>query len=104
MDSSERFDISPEFDPDTGSYRVTFDSEEYRFSTAVVFAVGAVSDSDPLSLPALNDRVDPECLDGVFGPKEDGTPRTGGRVVFPFVGYEVTVDSDGVVVVDPREG
>lgn len=103
MDTNNRLDIRPEYDAESGTYRVRFDSDEYELSTVVVLAVAAVSGSDPLTLPALNDCLDPTCLDGLFAPKENGTPRTGGRVTFTYIGYELTVDSSGEVVLDPVE-
>lgn len=103
MDTNNRLDISPEYDADSGTYVVRFDSDEYELSTMVVLAVAAVSGRDPLTLPALNDCLDPTCLDGLFAPKENGTPRTGGCVTFEYIGYEVTADSRGEVVLDPLE-
>lgn len=103
MDVYDRLDIRPEYDSGTETYRVQFDTIEYDLSTVIVLAVGAVSDRDPLALPALNDCLDPGCLDGLFAPKENGTPRTGGRVGFPFAGYDVTVYSEGMIVLDPLE-
>lgn len=95
--------FSPEYDPDTGTYEVHFDPTEYAPSTAVVLAVAAVTETDPLELEMLNDCVDPECLDGLFGPKQDGTPRTGGHVTFSFADHEVTVHSDGTVRLAPQQ-
>lgn len=102
--ATEMLADSPEYDPDTGTYRVHFDSAESTPSTAVVLAVAAVTDTDPLDVETLNDRVDPGCLDGLFAPKQDGTPRAAGQVTFPFADHEVTVHSDGTILLVPRRG
>lgn len=96
-------DIDPEHDPDAGTYRVQFDSSEYKASTVVVLALAAVTDTDTeiLTRPVLNACLDPDSLDGLFAPQAGGTRRSGGRVTFPIAGYDVTVHSDGWVVLDP---
>lgn len=62
-------------------------------STAVVRAVSAVRGREPCSLRPLTDIVDPTALDALFGPRYDGTPRTGGRLSFVYSGCHVTVDN-----------
>lgn len=91
-----------EYDSDTETYCVHFDPAECEPSTAVVLAVAAVTETDPLDLASLNDCLNPDCLDGLFAPKQDGTARTGGHVTVPFADHEVTVHSDGAVVLDPH--
>lgn len=103
-DSTETQPFSPEYDPDTGTYRVDFDPTECMPSTVVVLAVAAVTESDPPELAVLNERIDPDCLNRLFGPTQGGTPRTDGHVLFPFAGYEVTVHSDGEVILAPHPG
>lgn len=94
--------LRPEYDPETETYRVDFDETEWKPSTVVVLAIAAVTDSDAREVETLNDRIDPDCLDGIFAPRKDGTPRGEGRLTFPFAEHEVTVHGDGVVVLDPR--
>lgn len=96
-------DLDLEYDSDTGTYRVHFDSTGYKPSTSVVLAVAAVTETDPLELASLNDCLDPECLDGLFAPKHDGTARTGGHLTVTFADHDVTVHSDGTVVLDPHQ-
>lgn len=48
--------------------------------------------------------VDPDALDVLFAGKADGAPRGGGRVSFTYVGYDVTVYSDGrVQITEPED-
>lgn len=74
-------------------------------SVSVVMAVAAVAGVDPSDLrERLSDVVDPDGLDTVFRPQEEGTPRTDGHVTFSFLGYEVTVYADGTIEVVPDGG
>lgn len=102
--SHDTLAVSPEYDPATGTYQVDYNSTEYTPSTAVVLAVAAVTETDPLDVAPLNDCVDPGCLDGLFASKQDGTPRAVGQVTFPFADHDVTVHSDGTVVLVPQPG
>ena len=49
----------------------------------------------------LNDLIDPDALDTLFGRKGGGDPRVGGHVGFHLWDYEVTVYSDGEITVRP---
>jgi len=77
-------------------------SETESPSEAVVRAVAAVSGLDPVPgrspdcLDPLYTAVDPDALDTLF------RPGSLGRVTFHYHGYEVTVDSDGRVLLDAR--
>lgn len=55
------------------------------------------TDVEPPEYEALYDVINPEALDALFAPREDGTPRASGRVTFTFCGYDVTVSSDGTI-------
>lgn len=62
-------------------------------STAVVRAVSAVEGRDPRSLRPLAEILDPAALDTLFGSRDDGTPRIGGRLTFVYSRCRVTVDN-----------
>ena len=77
----------------------TYDRDE-PLSTAVIDAVADAAELEPAELGTrLYDRIDPDALDNLFGDRHDGTPRGCGHVVFSLLDYEVTVYSDGHVVV-----
>lgn len=59
---------------------------------AVVDAVSAVTGDAPAEIGPLNDTVDPDALDRLFGPTDDGRSREGGRLQFPFEGLSVVID------------
>lgn len=76
-----------------------YDRDE-SLSAAVIEAVADAADLDPADLGTrLYDRVDPDALDDLFGDRHNGLPRGSGHVVFSLLDYEVTVYSDGHVVV-----
>ena len=71
-------------------------------SFEVINAVAEREGVDPMEIEppeyeALYDVVNPEALDALFAPREDGTPRGTGRVEFVFCGYRIAVTSDGEV-------
>lgn len=62
-------------------------------SMAVVKAVSAVENCDPLSLPPLTDVLDTDALDALFAARCDGTQRTGGQLSFIYNDCRVTIDN-----------
>lgn len=68
-------------------------------SEAVVEAVAEAEDVPPSEVaPPLYEAVDPESLDDLFA-STALADRPGGRVAFPYGGYEVTVHCNGQVSV-----
>lgn len=55
------------------------------------------TDIEPPEYEALYDAINPEALDSLFAPREDGTGRTPGRVEFTFNGYHITVTDGGEI-------
>jgi len=70
-------------------------------STAVVRSVALAANRDPRDLEILQQAVDTDGLDTIM--KTDSTAGSDPRIMFGFAGYEVTVHSDGLVVVQPAE-
>lgn len=84
----------------TQSNRYTCYADEEQLSTAVVMALADVVGGDPAEIGVpLYEVIDPDALDNLFSDKHDGSPRTGGKVVFTILDYEVTVQSYGQVVI-----
>ncbi|WP_121742873.1 HalOD1 output domain-containing protein [Natronorubrum halophilum] len=78
-------------------------------SFAVIAAIADREGVDPMEIEppeyeALYDVINPEALDALFAPREDGSKRASGRVEFPFCGYQVVVNSTGEVDVLERDG
>lgn len=71
----------------------------------VFTAIADLDETDATAIePPLYEILDPDALNCLFAPLADGTPRIGGRVVFPYCGYEVTAYSDGRVCVTDPDG
>lgn len=70
-------------------------------SSEVIRAVSIRANEAPEALPPLNDVIDPDALNAVFGPKPDGTPRCGGVLVFPYAGHRVWITDNREVAVTP---
>lgn len=74
------------------------DNNTKTLSQLVVVEVADHLGVNPVEMePSLFDVIEPEALDNLFAPKPDGDKRPGGKVIFPFQGYMVTVTSDGNV-------
>jgi hypothetical protein len=71
-------------------YLGTVQRRELSPSTAVVYAVAAILEEDPLALtPPLSAAVDPDALDQLFGQRPDTASST---VSFTLWGCAVTVE------------
>jgi len=71
-------------------------------SLAVIEAVARREGIDPTELEPpeyepLYEVLNPEALDAVFAPRDNGAPRSTGRIEFSYCGYDVVVSSDGSV-------
>lgn len=76
---------------------------EESVSTAVVRAVSAVQGCHQRAERPRVDVCNPNALDALFEPKEDGTPRTGGHLAFVFGGCRVTLDNGEYLTISPLE-
>lgn len=74
-------------------------STERPPSLAVVEAVAAVTGSEPTKLPVLNEAVDTDALDSLFGSDADDHLR----LSFVYDGLDIAVEGDGAVTVAPVE-
>lgn len=72
-------------------------------SQRVVAAVADATDTDPLDLEPLYTRIDPDCLDEIFGDGASDGGRNLGRVSFPMAGCRVVVSADGTVDVTEQD-
>ncbi|WP_251341396.1 HalOD1 output domain-containing protein [Haloplanus halophilus] len=89
------------YDPATGTYTVDYsETSDIELSVTVVHAVLEATGKEPTEVN-LNDAIQPDALNRLFGDKHDGTPRSGGTLTFAFAGCEVTVTGDGEIRVDP---
>lgn len=94
------------YDPETETYRATFDGATVDPSAAVVRAVALARSSDPTRLDPLFAFVDPDALDRLCAPGARGDGGSDGDVcvAFRYLDLGVRVTNDGVVEVRPRPG
>lgn len=72
-------------------------------TTTLVHAISDATGVDTTDAEfRLVDHVDPEALDRLFEPAGD-TPRLTGHLSFAVWGYQVTVYSDGGIVITPPQ-
>ncbi|AGB37769.1 HalOD1 output domain-containing protein [Natronococcus occultus] len=77
------------------AYELEYDPATDAPSQAVVAAVGAVTETDPIELEPLHAAVDGDALDALFQPPT-GTDR---RVDFRYNGHEIVLETPGTVTV-----
>lgn len=90
-----------EDDSDSDGYRIDHDpADDVELGTAVTRAVAAAYDVPPEDVEErLYDTVDPDGLERIFAPKQDGSLRRGSCVVLALDDCEVTIWSEGTVTV-----
>lgn len=87
-----------EFDPETETYRATFDSSTTDPSIAVVYALADVCDTEPTNLVPLSDVIETRALNQLCNGYSGDTDIT---VVFVYHDHRVRVKSYGLVEVWP---
>lgn len=93
-------EVSVSYDPETDTYRATFDSATLEPTVAVVQAMAVAEETDPTELKALYEAIDPQALDRICS---EGVPRRDDNrtVEFTYQGRRVTVESLGFVEIRP---
>jgi hypothetical protein len=80
------------------SETATAKSLSYNVVVAVAEREGVEpTEIEPPTYEALYDAINPEALDSLFAPRENGVHRASGQVEFEYCGYRVVVTSDGDV-------
>lgn len=101
-DESESRLRSVEYDPTTGGYYANHAAGKPA-STVVPNAVAEITGRRVEELLPLQHTLDPDALDDLL----DAGPVPGRsepvEISFTYAGFEVTVDSSGVVVLEPLE-
>ena len=74
-----------------------------KLSTTVVHALSDVANVDATEIETtLFQHVDPDGLNSLFSPLDSETPRATGHVAFSMLGYDLTIYSNGQIVISPR--
>jgi hypothetical protein len=96
-------DAGPSGESSVEPFDATYDPDSSRTpSSAVVDAVAAVTNADPMDLPPLYDSVDTDALDA-FVESEAGAASgldSNASLRFTFSGTVVTVSDDGEITVE----
>lgn len=83
------------YHPDANVYRAIFNADSVSPSTAVIGALSAVSDRDPLEIQPQYPTIDPDAFDSLVSP--DVGSEGDVHVTFTLEGYEFTVSSYGKI-------
>ncbi|MDJ1432580.1 HalOD1 output domain-containing protein [Halostagnicola sp. A-GB9-2] len=75
-------------------------TETGRPSTAVIEAIAAVTDSEPVAMPSIYDFIDLEALDAIIANQSTGRTDTI-TVAFQYDDVHVTIGSDGSIEIRP---
>ncbi|AHF98768.1 hypothetical protein HALLA_07750 [Halostagnicola larsenii XH-48] len=92
------------YDDGQGTYHTWCDNDESEpVSTALLVTVSSVFGVEPEDLDALGECIDPDALNAIFVHWRGDEPRIGdGSVSFSFSRCDVTVRSDGEIIIDPH--
>lgn len=90
-----------------GVVRASYDWSERRPCSAIVETVAIAADREPTAIEPMYEAIDPDALDGLV--RSNGAVSTGAsgspdgtvELTFAFAGHDVSVDSNGEVVVRP---
>lgn len=93
-------DSTPVLDA-TGAIRHEYDWSSLPPSIAIVELLANAFGCEPTALDPLHETVDPDALDTLFRSSGPRATETDVTVSFEYVSHEVTVESDGSVVVRP---
>lgn len=103
VEGQQSADLEPMYDPDTGAYHVRYEpAGPASLEFAVIKAVGELAGVRETALgDVLYDCVDPDALDALFAPSEDGSPTPSAGVWFRFAGHWVVARTDGDIAIYP---
>lgn len=71
-------------------------TEGEAITGAVVDAVAAVAEADPIELPPLYESIDPDALETLFDRQREGTAL---EISFSYTGYEIVVEEGDRITV-----
>lgn len=85
----------------SNAIRTEFDWSVVPPSTAIVETVAARSGREPTTMNPIYDTVDTDAIDALIRSAERGASKEETSISFEFADHDVTVRSDGSVVVRP---
>lgn len=86
-----------------GYYLLRYDQADDAVSALLERAFREITGREAAELPPLSEGVDPDALDTLFSPDRAHAPPNG-SIHFDFHGYEVSIHSDGEILIAPKHG
>lgn len=84
-----------------GTYRGYHDPDRRGLAETITLVLAEVEGTDPTAvIDEFGRYVEPDALDALFRSRPDGRSRGPGHVELRIAGYDVTVYSDGDIVVE----
>lgn len=78
-------------DPETETYKTSFEPDTDSPTTAIVTPVTLLSDNDPQDLPPLHDTNSVDALNTLFQPTPNGGTPSDAQLSFTYHGIEIPV-------------
>ena len=92
--------VQGEYHPDTQTYHIYHDMDQPPpISTIVIRGVATLKGVRLTDIEPLHDVIDPDALNALFQPGSEECSERRASVSFPLEGYEVTVYTDGEIVI-----
>lgn len=88
-----------QFDPERETYRASYSTEETP-GLALVEAISAIEDTDPITLEPLGDAIDVDALDAVVQSTPDSSDM---QVSVSYQGYQAFIYTDGSMELHPTD-
>lgn len=101
MTRSDRPDDDRPAPEEDGVIQAEFDWSSRSPCTAVIETVAIASDSEPTTIEPLYESADPDALNALIRSNGSGSKDGDVAISFVFADHDVTVHSDGVIVVRP---
>lgn len=92
------------YDDDVGVYRFDYDADTDDLVVELVLALAEVRGVDPMEIPPIAPRIDPDRLEACVASLNGDNPKVEGKVTFSVADCDVTVLTGQVVIAAPREG
>lgn len=94
-------ELSITFEGTTGTYRVSVDPDsDTPLAVAIVQALAAITQSDPLQLEPLVEYIDPEALERMYT-ADRSTSATRPAVSFSYADHQITVEPTTEITIPP---
>lgn len=98
MRSTEDTDDALEYDSETGIYRRYFEEGTDAPSIVIVETIAEIKEIDPFAMEPLGNAIDMNVIDEIIQASIDGRPL---QTMFPVEGYQVTIESEGIIELQP---